>query len=873
MKTFAITFGIGAALGSSFLKNTASAETVFKKIGKRINEINESTKNIEKLKNLRKELITINSEIVKRKNRIVELSRELKKEGADTKKLKNEINTLAGEIKTLNKSYAQKKDIHNTLHKNLKEENIDVKNLNGSYRNLIKEKEKLQRIEARKKKVAEFKENWKNTSTTLISKGAGATAVGAGLLGTVIKPLKEAIKSESAFADVKKQFDFDTEEEAKAYRTRLENLIKEKNIAIDLKELYAAAASAGQSGIDKDESLDYIELATKMGIAFDMSREEAAKNMFEMKNAFNLPLPDLKNLVDQINYLGNTTGAAAPGITDFVNRVGNIGIGAGFKTNQIAAIGATLIEQGMAPEIAATGAKKLMGAMTKGFAATKGQIQVYKMLGLDSTQLAKDAQKDAEGTMLKILSRIKTLSKDKQGAVLTQLFGEEGLRGAAGLLNNMERLRKNFDAMKDPGTYKGSAEKEFQARQDTLENKLLVLQQLWTINLRNFGELLIPTISAGAEKLAKISQFLISLQEKHPKLFGIVAKSLLGLGAALTAVGTTSVALGTAMKGMGVIMSVLTNPVGLVIAGIVALVAAGYALYKNWDTIKAKGIELKDKVLELVDKYWYLMGPLGWLIKGGKSLYENWDTIKQKASELGGKIYELVDEYWYLMGPLGLIIKGGQKIYENWDLIKEKATELKDKVADFVVGCAQNWEEFKNTAITILNVPFDWIEQKIDAIGAKAKEMFSEVMDIYNGIKDFSITDTISKGASWIGEKIGISANPEQQAGQIPQFAKGGIVNSPTLALVGEGGAPESIIPHNNSPRSLQLWEKTGDIIGAKGNKDTHNVTINYAPVINTNNSSEIKEVLKQDKEQFYNQFTEFMRRYNQDNFRRGNGR
>ena len=42
----------------------------------------------------------------------------------------------------------------------------------------------------------------------------------------------------------------------------------------------------------------------------------------------------------------------------------------------------------MAPEIAATGAKKLMSAMTKGFAATGNQKEVYEMLGLDPEYLS-----------------------------------------------------------------------------------------------------------------------------------------------------------------------------------------------------------------------------------------------------------------------------------------------------------------------------------------------------------------------------------------------------------------------------------------------------------------------------------------------------
>lgn len=339
-------------------------------------------------------------------------------------------------------------------------------------------------------------------------------------VGTLVySTVNKAIKSESAYADVKKQFDFKDEEEAKQYRTELEKLITEKSIAIDLDELYSAAATAGQSGIDKSESLEYIELATKMGVAFDISREEAAKTMFEWKNAFNKPLPELKKLIDQVNYLGNTTGANLPAISEFINRVGNIGSGAGFNTGQIATIGATLIEEGMAPEIAATGAKKLMSVMTKGFAATKGQKEIYEMLGLDSEVLAKEAQKDAKGTMVKILSRIKNMPKEKQGAILTQLFGEEGMRGASGLLNNIERLQRNFNIVKNDNEFTGSSEKEFQSRQNTTENSILVLKQMLAINMRNLGEILLPTINSAIKGLTEFSKIFIDFQKQILNFF------------------------------------------------------------------------------------------------------------------------------------------------------------------------------------------------------------------------------------------------------------------------------------------------------------------------------------------------------------------
>ena len=83
----------------------------------------------------------------------------------------------------------------------------------------------------------------------------------------------------------------------------------------------------------------------------------------------------LIELTDKMNYLGNTTGASAAKITDFVNRTGNIGKLAGFSADKVAAIGASLIEQGMDADVAATGAKKVFSAMTKGNAVTKNQAK------------------------------------------------------------------------------------------------------------------------------------------------------------------------------------------------------------------------------------------------------------------------------------------------------------------------------------------------------------------------------------------------------------------------------------------------------------------------------------------------------------------
>lgn len=820
MKTLAISFGIGAFLGSNFISATSTANKQVQTLNTLIRNLEKNSEKVEGLKKLRKEIINTSREIAEKKNAIDKLKKSLKEEGTDTEATRLKIKSFGEEISKLQKKYGEQKQKLKANQEYLKKEGVEVDNLSQSYKKLqeqIKRAEKARKINNFRNKITEKSE--------AISSGASKVATGAAATTALIYPaIKKAIQSESAYADVKKQFDFAIEEEAKAYRENLEKIISEKGIAISLEELYSSAATAGQSGIDKNESLEYIELATKMGVAFDISRQQAAETMFQWKNAFNKPLPELKDLIDQVNYLGNSTGASSPAIAEFVNRVGNIGTSAGFATGEIASIGATLIEQGMAPEIAATGAKKLMSAMTKGFAATGNQKEVYEMLGLDPEYLAKEAQQDAQGTMLKILKKIKGVSKDKQGAILTMLFGEEGMRGAAGLLQNIDRLQRNFSLTENKNSYLGSSDKEFEARQATLENQILILKEMAAINVRNFGELLLPTISSATERLVVFSRFLIKFQKEHPKLFDFLAKSLLGLAAGLTVVGTVGKVVGIAGKGIAALMT----PTGLAVAIILSLVAAGYMLYKNWDIVKEKASELREKVSELVNKYWYMLGPIGYLIKAGKSIYENWDTIKLKA------------------------------------------IELKEKIVDMVMNGINNFVEFKDKAVAILRIPFDYIGKKVEDLKNAGKELKDYFLEIFEEIKNFSITGAIKSGASYLWEK---------GKGFIPGFATGGIVNSPTLAMIGEGAYSEAVIPLNNDSNSLNLWEKTGRLIGAYESKGSqipysNEFKFTYAPVVNASNADGVREVLEKDARIKYEEFKSYFERYQQEMFRRGrNGR
>ncbi|MFH5187107.1 phage tail tape measure protein [Paenibacillus sp. TAB 01] len=65
------------------------------------------------------------------------------------------------------------------------------------------------------------------------------------------------------------------------------------------------------------------------------------------------------------------------------------------------------------------------------------------------------------------------------------------------------------------------------------------------------------------------------------------------------------------------------------------------------------------------------------------------------------------------------------------------------------------------------------------------------------------------------GKNFGFSIS---EIPKIGGYADGGIVSSPELAWIGEGGDKEVIVPINNSERSRGLWESAGRMLGTMGN-------------------------------------------------------
>lgn len=450
---------------------------------------------------------------------------------------------------------------------------------------------------------------------------------GGAIAAPFIAGVKQAIEFESAMADVRKVVDFDTPEQFKQMGDDVVRM--STRLPMAARDIAAIVAAGGQAGIGKSDLTRFAEDAVKMGIAFDQTAEQSGEMMAKWRTAFRATQDEVVVLADQINYLGNTGPANARQISSIVTRLGPLGEVAGLATRQVAAMGATLAGVGITEEVAATGMKNLALQLTAGASAGKKQQAMWKALRMDSAEVARGMQEDAQGTILRVLQAINQVDRSKQAAVLQTLFGRESVGAIAPLLTNLDLLRSNFEKVADASEYAGSMEKEYAARAATTANMVqLNINRAYGLG-KAIGNVLLPGFNRMGEAFGPVIEGATAMVQANPWL----VKAVLGAAVGFTALRIAVMASTVAMKIFGAVTSM--TPIGLIVRGIA--LAAG-VLIANWSSVAPFFRKLWAWVGNVFRSGWELFqavgafSPLGMVVRNWEPLVawfkSLWDRIR-----------------------------------------------------------------------------------------------------------------------------------------------------------------------------------------------------------------------------------------------------
>ena len=555
----------------------------------------------------------------------------------------------------------------------------------------------------------------------------------------------------------------------------------------DVASIAATVAAYGVTGV-KDIS-EVTKVASQMQVAFeDVNAEEAAASIAKFGNITNLSMNDVAKLGSCIAGLENDSEALAPEIMEVNNRIGGMCSSVKMTAPEISAWSTAMISGGMSAELAGSNFTKFQGvlsaACSKGGEAVQGFADVAGMSADEFIQLYKTDATGATEAFLQGLNRI----EDGGGSVVSVLdalglSGTEQVRMMQVLMAAADDTSKGYS---DLDKYMSIANEEFdkgtalQEEFDEASKSVGFAIQKVVSELKDtsdaIGNALKPAIMDISDKftewLGKVQTFV----QEHPKVVqgitGIVTAAMafggvaLVVGKFISAIGGIHSGIGDAIKGVSEFMSkigglngaisMLTSPIGLVIAGIAAFAAAFVYCWNNVDGFKEKVTEAFNTVCDIVS---------GVVSTIWDVIQTVWGAIKPFVTEVFQGCAEIIGEVFTII--LDIVVPVVEGI---WNTIQAVWSAIKPFVEDLFNGIAEYLGGIWDTIYSVIKGALDIIKAVMDGDWGAIKDIVINMVDgikdgierTWNGIKDIisTVLDAIKSVISsvWEGIKSAISS-------------------------------------------------------------------------------------------------------------------
>lgn len=946
----------------------AGAMSSFSKATQAIIDMKESTedlaktqKKLEKLDKVAEVYRKTNSEYNKSVKLLEALKESYRKNGKVTAEFKEQIKNTEKHVEKLNKQKERQKHIFHAARSELEKEGIE----------LYGYKKRLKEVNAELKKQAELQKRltWLQSQNDMVDKlkAKGSEQIRTGLAtgAALLVPIKIQMDIEESQADLRKILG----KEAEKYYVDLAKI--SENSPLSQVEVNQIAGSLAQSGIKGEDIVAYTDMAGKMKVAFDISTDEAGTFLAKTKEQLNLSKDELFSYMDTLNMLSNNYSVSAAQLADVSGRTGGLAKQFGIAKEANMAFATSLISSNMGVERSSTVLSKLYAELAQG-ADTNKKAAAFEALGLNPDAIHKEMAIDAEGTILKVLEKIKNSNRADKALIISDIFGNDAsvLNGLAVLSENLDGVREKLNQAKQAVSENETVNGEYTDRLDTLSNQLKILKNNFVNTLADIGKSVGPelkeTVKWLTEMMKKVANFvkenpklvaslmkflggfamfnlggglfnkmllaplsklflwgykfnafrlkggwLLGLKKMFPlttwvlkgfknlglgvgKTFLNISKSVIGYGSSMFTglrmyftsfskfilswglkifkfTGSSVLKIGKGLlkfggmigkflgnsflkiikviKMVGLVLKAafVANPVGLIIAAIVTVIAIFVLLYKKCEWFRKE-----------VDKAWKA-------IKEG--FKATWTWIKNKfhaLMELGAKVWAKIKEYKALFIPfIGIFVVLYQKCewFRNgvnavWKAIKNVFTNtwqwIKDKFNALLEIGSNAWNGLKSSATAIIDKIkeafkgfFDWLHNKwedLKSLGSK--------LNPFNwfGKKDNSIPQNYS-GTNYFGG--GLTTLAERGAELVEMNNSSFLVNSPSIANLPRGAR----ILNNSQTRSSlssrvsslkdrirSISNDTKTMIGG----DTITININGGSGSATDIAREVKRVIEE---------------------------
>jgi hypothetical protein len=406
---------------------------------------------------------------------------------------------------------------------------------------------------------------------------------------------------------------------------------------------------------------------------------------------------------------------------------------------------------------------KAMGRLSRGIVDPASKTnEALKAIGISSTD-AQGKIRGVDAIMLDLADKFAKLPDGAQKTALAmELFGKSGM-------NLIPMLNGGRDALSQ---YSATIDTEMAQAADKFNDALNGIARSIAGPFNEAVTALLPYLTQVAQAIAGWAQWFSGLPQPVQNLvagIGALTAVLVVFAPALASIVTIFTALGPLLAGIPAVIAGFAGAIGPLVAALSGLGPVLVAVFT---------------------------GPVGWValaVAAGVAIYAFRDQIGQAFQAIGYVLQQAAQGFKTVF--IDPVVAGFQAVVQfvNVSFVQP----ISQAISVLVQGIANTFK-----AVT-------------DAITAPFKAAFTAVRGIVNQILNGigsaigSVVNAINgviRGANSALARLRLPQIPQLPMPQIPQFAEGGVVSGPTLAMVGEGGEPEYIVPQSKAGAFAANW-------------------------------------------------------------------
>lgn len=333
---------------------------------------------------------------------------------------------------------------------------------------------------------------------------SAAWGVTARIMGPVLAAggMAQSVRTLASFEDglveIQKKGGF-TADQMKGISDEAKALATSGDIAVPLEEIMAAYARGAAAGLPIGELREFTLQAAKTSDAFEMSAEDAANAIMGWKANLQMTNPEIERTLDLVNGLADAGISDEKDILDFLSRSGSQLKNIGFATDDIAALGATMLNLQIESETAARGinslttsilapqSKKSIAALQDLFKGSKGGYGGFRERFL----------KDGMAGMQEFVQQLSKLDDLEQLDLVTKVVGKDFGPMFQRLAAASDELNRNISFARDENNWLGSLDEGYRLKLSSLSSQWQLFKNQIKDTTLDLGLMGLPELKEG----------------------------------------------------------------------------------------------------------------------------------------------------------------------------------------------------------------------------------------------------------------------------------------------------------------------------------------------------------------------------------------